>query len=176
LSIASLVLGILWILGPTSILALIFGYIGLRQIRRRDERGRGLAIAGIVLGWVGVGLTLLLITLAIIGTASNSSHNSAPPSRTPTTSYAAQFATIMQPLDNESEPQNSGTVTPSQLTTTLQTTISQLQGHPWPASAQADINQLVANLQDVLAGDVSSTAGTTTAIDEQKITNDLSGS
>jgi hypothetical protein len=176
LSIASLVLGILWILGLGSILALIFGYIGLGQIRRRAEGGRGLAIAGIVLGWVGVGLTVLFITLAIIGSDSNSSRNSVPPSSTPTTHYAAQFAKIMQPLDDEAEPQNAGSVTPSQFTTTLQTTISRLQGDHWPPSAQADIDQLVANLRDVLAGNVSSTTGTTTAIDEQKIATDLSGS
>jgi hypothetical protein len=79
LSIASLVLGILWILGIGSILALIFGYVGLRQIRRRDENGRGMAIAGIVLGWVGVGGILFLITLGIIGSNTSSKNNSAPP-------------------------------------------------------------------------------------------------
>jgi hypothetical protein len=175
LSIASLVLGILWILGLGSILALIFGYVGLGQIRRRDEGGRGLAIAGIVLGWVGVGLALLFVTLAIVTTNSNSSRNGALPSGPPSTDYAAQFANIMQPFDNESEPQNAGNVTPSQLTTTLQTIISQLLADHWPASAQADINQLVANLQDVAAGDLSSTAATTTANDEVNVEFDLGG-
>jgi Domain of unknown function (DUF4190) len=176
LSIASLVLGILWIAGLGSILALIFGYVGLRQIRRRHEGGRGLAIAGVVLGWVGVGLTLLFIALAVIATGSDTSRNSARPAGTPTTHYAAQFANIMQPLDNESEPQNAATVTPSQLTATLQTIVSELQRDHWPGSAQADINHLVANFQDVLAGDLSSTSGTTSATDEEKVATDLSGS
>jgi hypothetical protein len=71
MSIASLVLGILWIWGVGSILALIFGYIGLRQIRERNENGRGMAIAGVVLGWIGVAGTILIVLLAIIGSASS---------------------------------------------------------------------------------------------------------
>jgi hypothetical protein len=44
-----------------SILALIFGYMARNQIRSRPEelRGEGLAVAGIVTGWIGVGLTVL---------------------------------------------------------------------------------------------------------------------
>jgi hypothetical protein len=181
LSIASLVLGILWILGVGSILALIFGYIGLRQIRRRGENGRGMAIAGIVLGWVGVGLILIFITLAIIGANTSSNNDSAPPppvtapaaTAPANTDYAIQFANIIQPLNNESDPQNAGNVSQSQLTSTLQTMIVQLEDVQWPTNAQSDVNQLVANLQNVLAGNLNSTAGTTTAADEQKVANDL---
>src|SRR5262249_3006363 len=71
MSIASLVLGILWLWGIGSILALIFGYIGLRQTRERNENGRGMAIAGVVLGWVGVAVTILVIVLAIVASASS---------------------------------------------------------------------------------------------------------
>jgi hypothetical protein len=41
-----------------SILALIFGYVAKgRSIGRRGRQGgRGMAIAGIVLGWVGIGM------------------------------------------------------------------------------------------------------------------------
>lgn len=65
LAIASLVLGILWMWGIGSILAVIFGYTGRNQIDASAGRqtGRGLAVAGIVLGWVGVGLTVLFIAL-----------------------------------------------------------------------------------------------------------------
>jgi hypothetical protein len=73
MSIASLVLGILWIWGVGSILALIFGYVGLRQIRERDENGRGMAIAGVVLGWVGVAGMILIIVLAILASMSSGS-------------------------------------------------------------------------------------------------------
>jgi hypothetical protein len=67
LAIASLVLGILWIYWIGSILALVFGYMAKNQIDRSGgtQSGRGLAIAGIVLGWVGVGILLLLIVLGI---------------------------------------------------------------------------------------------------------------
>ena len=65
-SIASLVLGILWLYGIGSILALVFGYMAKQQIRQRGQGGNGLATAGIVLGWVGVAGLILLIILAIV--------------------------------------------------------------------------------------------------------------
>jgi hypothetical protein len=62
-AIASLVLGILWIYWIGSILALVFGMVAKNQIDRSGgyEQGRGMAIAGIVLGWVGIGFLLLFI-------------------------------------------------------------------------------------------------------------------
>ena len=58
LAIASMVLGILWLWWIGSILALVFGYVAKGQIDRSAGRqgGRGMAIAGIVLGWIGVGV------------------------------------------------------------------------------------------------------------------------
>ena len=61
LAIASMVLGILWLYWIGSLLALIFGYIAKRQIRERGESGGGMATAGIVLGWVGIGLIVVAI-------------------------------------------------------------------------------------------------------------------
>lgn len=68
-AIASLVLGIVWAMGVGSILALVFGYIGKGQIDQSGgtQTGRGMAIAGIVLGWVGVGFILLMILLMTFG-------------------------------------------------------------------------------------------------------------
>ncbi len=67
-AIASLVLGILWIYWLGSILALVFGYLAKSEIRRSPQRpeGNGLATAGIVLGWVGVGTLVCVILLVII--------------------------------------------------------------------------------------------------------------
>ncbi|MGC9335757.1 MAG: DUF4190 domain-containing protein [Anaerolineae bacterium] len=64
LAIASLVLGIggLTILPFFgSILALLFGYMARADIRSRpgEVTGEGLALTGIVLGWISVGLALL---------------------------------------------------------------------------------------------------------------------
>ena len=68
-AIASLVLGILWIYWVGSILALIFGYVARGQIRAGNQQGDGMAIAGIVLGWIGVGILLLFIVLGIAASA-----------------------------------------------------------------------------------------------------------
>jgi uncharacterized membrane protein len=54
------VLGCLFCLLITGILAVIFGNVALGQIERQHQRGRGLAIAGIVLGWIGVALLAIL--------------------------------------------------------------------------------------------------------------------
>jgi hypothetical protein len=64
MAIASLVMGIAgWTLLPLvgSILALVFGYAARRDIRRRPDEltGEGLAVAGLVLGWLMVGLSVV---------------------------------------------------------------------------------------------------------------------
>ena len=69
MAIASLVLGILWIYWLGSILALIFGYLARQQIAQRGESGDGIAIAGIVLGWIGVGVLALLVLFLVLGAA-----------------------------------------------------------------------------------------------------------
>ncbi len=60
-AVASLVLGTIWMFWIGSILALLFGYLARKQIRKRDEGGANLATAGIVLGWVGVGILAILL-------------------------------------------------------------------------------------------------------------------
>jgi hypothetical protein len=72
LAIAAMVLGIVWVYWLGSILALIFGYIAKGQINGSAGRqgGKGMAIAGIVLGWVGVATLLLCIVLFMVGASS----------------------------------------------------------------------------------------------------------
>jgi len=70
MAIASMVLGIVWVYWIGSILALVFGYVALRQIRQRGQQGKGMAIAGIALGWVGAA-TLVAIIIFAISSASN---------------------------------------------------------------------------------------------------------
>jgi hypothetical protein len=69
MAIASLVLGILWIWWIGSVLALIFGYVGKNQIDQSGgtQTGGGMATAGIVLGWIGVGTLILFIILTSAG-------------------------------------------------------------------------------------------------------------
>lgn len=62
-AIASLVLGILWISWIGSALAVVFGHISLGRIKREGYAGRGLAVAGLVLGYIGVGTFLLFSSL-----------------------------------------------------------------------------------------------------------------
>jgi hypothetical protein len=67
-AIASLVCGIVG-MGIGSVLALVFGYVAKRQIDESHgmQGGRGLAIAGIVLGWIGVGfLVLMAVALVVV--------------------------------------------------------------------------------------------------------------
>jgi len=64
MAVASLVLGIagLTVLPVIcSVFAIIFGYMARRDIRQRPAAtsGNGVAVAGIVLGWIGVGLLIL---------------------------------------------------------------------------------------------------------------------
>ena len=63
MAIASMVLGLLWIYWIGSILALFFGYAARREIRRNPDSmdGDGMALAGIVLGWLGVAMLALTI-------------------------------------------------------------------------------------------------------------------
>jgi Domain of unknown function (DUF4190) len=72
LSVASMVLGIVWVFGVGSILAVIFGFVARKQIKDSGGRqsGGGMALAGIILGFVGVASLILWIVLVIAVTTS----------------------------------------------------------------------------------------------------------
>jgi hypothetical protein len=65
-AIFSLVCGLLFIILPLSIVAVVFGHLSLSEIRRSAGRltGKGLAITGIVLGYIGVVLLAGFVGLA----------------------------------------------------------------------------------------------------------------
>ncbi|MEO3785183.1 DUF4190 domain-containing protein [Actinocorallia sp. B10E7] len=68
-AVASLVCGLLWACGIGSLLAVVFGHLARRQIRATGERGRVPALAGLILGYVGLlclGLFLLQGNVLIV--------------------------------------------------------------------------------------------------------------
>ena len=66
LGIASMVLGIVWIYWIGSVLAVIFGHVALSQIRKNPSiQGRGMALAGAILGWIGLGVLLIILIAGI---------------------------------------------------------------------------------------------------------------
>ena len=85
---AALVLGILGLVFCPlicSVLALVFGYQGRREIDASGGQmsGRGGATAGIVLGWVGVVICALFVILIIIGALAGESTSTGTPSGVP---------------------------------------------------------------------------------------------
>jgi peptidylprolyl isomerase len=64
-AIAALTCGILWLFWIGSVFALLFGYVALSRIKRQGGRGRGLALAGVALGWLGVAILSLVIVFNV---------------------------------------------------------------------------------------------------------------
>jgi uncharacterized protein DUF4190 len=69
LAVASLVSGILsWVLCPFlgAILAVIFGHVARGQIKQSGEGGGGMAIAGLILGYLNLGGAILVIAFYVL--------------------------------------------------------------------------------------------------------------
>jgi Domain of unknown function (DUF4190) len=67
LAIAALVCGVGgFVIGLSFIPAIICGHLARAQIRRTGEQGAGLALAGLILGYVGSALFIALIGLFIV--------------------------------------------------------------------------------------------------------------
>lgn len=54
LSVAGLILSILWIGGIGSLLGVIFGHVSRGQIKKRPQRGAGLSLAALIIGYLGL--------------------------------------------------------------------------------------------------------------------------
>jgi hypothetical protein len=63
LAIGAMICGIaeIFTLGFAAIPAVILGHLARAQIKRTGERGDGMAVAGLVLGYLGIGAWLLII-------------------------------------------------------------------------------------------------------------------
>lgn len=55
----------LWITIVMPILAIVFGHIGLSQTKQQGTPGRGMAITGLVTGYISLALFVLYILLII---------------------------------------------------------------------------------------------------------------
>ncbi len=67
LAIVSLVSSLAtFVLGFTAIVGVITGHMALGQIRRTGESGRGMALAGLIIGYVFVGFTVLAIVFFVV--------------------------------------------------------------------------------------------------------------
>ena len=71
LAVVSLVFGVLgWTLlpGVAAVVAVVTGHLARAEIRRAPQpiEGDGLAIAGLVLGWLGIAFGLLLLMLLFV--------------------------------------------------------------------------------------------------------------
>lgn len=71
LAVASLACGLgqifFWFLA--AIPAVVLGHVARRQIRQTGEDGQGMATAGLVLGWIGIALTVLFIAGVVAAVA-----------------------------------------------------------------------------------------------------------
>jgi Tfp pilus assembly protein PilE len=64
-AVASLVLAIVWLGGLGSIAAVILGHLSRSESRRLGRQPSGLALAGLIIGYLGLALVLLFVTSAI---------------------------------------------------------------------------------------------------------------
>lgn len=65
LAIAGFVLSLVWMYGVGSILAIIFGHISRKQIREQHQQGGGLALAGLIIGYIGLAIGVLVIIFIV---------------------------------------------------------------------------------------------------------------
>lgn len=79
MAIASLVCSLFgWICIIGGILGIIFGFMALGQIRQSGQGGRGMAIAGIVIGVVVTALVILAGIFGAVFGGTRTTHSSAP--------------------------------------------------------------------------------------------------
>ncbi|MET0275775.1 MAG: DUF4190 domain-containing protein [Acidimicrobiia bacterium] len=70
LAIASMISGFLFFTYLGAVLAIVFGHIARRQIAGSQgwQRGSGMALAGLVLGYAGAALLVIALIVAATGT------------------------------------------------------------------------------------------------------------
>jgi hypothetical protein len=65
-----------WLYGIGAILGIVFGFIARSQIKRSDgtQQGNGMALAGIIIGFVGIaiGIVLLIVVIVLVNSCQRS--------------------------------------------------------------------------------------------------------
>lgn len=54
-----------------NIVAIVLGFIGLNQVKKTGERGRGLALAAIIIGFVSIVIIIIWVIAVVAVVASN---------------------------------------------------------------------------------------------------------
>ena len=67
LAIVSLVVSIIGF----TIIGIILGFVALSQIKKTGESGRGLAIAGVIVGFVELVLGIIIVVIAVVVAANS---------------------------------------------------------------------------------------------------------
>jgi len=70
-AVSALVFGLI---GGT-ILPIVFGHVALAQIGRTGERGRGMAIAGLILGYLSLTVVIVIIIIVAVAAANRSAYS-----------------------------------------------------------------------------------------------------
>jgi peptidyl-prolyl cis-trans isomerase B (cyclophilin B) len=70
LAITALVLGLV----GGAILAVIFGHVALNDIRKTGKDGKGMAVAGLVLGYIETAFWILIVVLFTVAAAAGSGY------------------------------------------------------------------------------------------------------
>lgn len=87
LAIASLVCGLVQFLGfwiVSGIPAIIMGHIARRQIKLSGEQGDGMALAGLILGYIGLVLGIIFVIIVVaVGVAVTHDHINVNPNQFP---------------------------------------------------------------------------------------------
>ena len=72
---ASMIFGLATpLFGLTAIPAVVLGHKARRQIRYTGERGSGMALTGLIIGWAAIGLFALLVALSVLLSVAATSH------------------------------------------------------------------------------------------------------
>jgi hypothetical protein len=78
MAIASLVSSLLgWVCAIGPILGIIFGFVALSQIKKTGQSGRGMALAGIIIGFVVVAIMVVYLIIVIMVAATHPDTNAA---------------------------------------------------------------------------------------------------